>query len=233
MTAKIPLILLPGLLCDAALWAPQRRALADIADTAVGDLTRDDSLPGMARRVLAEAPERFALAGLSLGGYVAQEIMRQAPQRVTRLALLDTSARTDTPEQSSRRRGLLELAHKGEFKGVTPRMLPIYLHPDHLHDKTITDVVHAMAERVGREAYFRQMAAIMARPDGREDLRRIAVPTLVLCGREDQATPLKLSTEIAGLIPGARLVAIERCGHMSTLERPDEVSAALRDWLSA
>jgi pimeloyl-ACP methyl ester carboxylesterase len=185
----------------------------------------------MARHVLAGAPARFALAGLSMGGYVAQEIMRQAPERVTRLALLDTSARADTPERLAQRRGFIELAHKGEFHGITPRMLPIYLHPDHLNDKALTDTVLAMAQRVGREGYLRQQQAIMGRLDGREDLRRIAVPTLVLCGRDDQATPLKLHEEMAVLVPGATMVAIEHCGHLSTLEKPAEVNAAMRQWL--
>ena len=233
MAEKIPLVLLPGLLCDAALWAPQVKALADIADPQVADLTRDESLAGMARRVLAAAPARFALAGLSMGGYVAQEIMRQSPQRVTRLALLDTSARADTPERAAQRRGFIELAHKGQFKGIQPRMLPVYLHPDHLQDKAITDAVLAMAERVGKDAFLRQQQAIMNRPDGRGDLKRIAVPTLVLCGRDDQATPYEHNAEIAALIPGATFVAIERCGHLSTMERPAEVTAALRRWLAA
>ena len=229
---KIPLTLLPGLLCDDALWEPQLAALSDIAEITVADLTRDESLPLMAARVLAEAPERFALAGLSMGGYLAQEIMRQAPERVMRLALLDTSARADTPERRSVRRGLIELAQKGDFKGITPRMLPQWLHPDHLADAALTRTVTEMTQRVGRDAYLRQMQAIMGRPDGREDLRRIGVPTLVLCGREDQATPLALHEEIAALVPGAALSVIERCGHLSTLERPQAVNAALRGWLA-
>ncbi len=233
MAETIPLVLLPGLLCDAALWQPQMTALAAIAEPFVADLTRDDSLPAMARRVLATAPSRFALAGLSMGGYLAQEIMRQAPERVTRLALLDTSARADTAEQAARRRGFIELAQKGEFKGITPRMLPVYLHPDHLKDAAITGTVTAMAERIGRDAYLRQQKAIMARPDGRADLKRIKAPTLVLCGRDDRATPYELNAEIASLIPGATFVAIEHCGHLSTLERPAEVNAAMKSWLAA
>lgn len=229
---KIPLILLPGLLCDWALWEPQVEALGDIAQSEVADLSRDESLPLMAARVLADAPERFALAGLSMGGYLAQEILRQAPERVTRLALLDTSARADTPERLAIRRGLMELAQKGEFKGITPRLLPQWLHPDHLGDTVLTTTVIEMAQRIGRDAYLRQMQAIMARPDGREDLRRISVPTLVLCGREDLATPLALHEEIGALVPGARLAVIERCGHLSTLEQPAAVSAALRSWLA-
>lgn len=229
---RTPLLLLPGLLCDAALWRPQSTALADLVVPIVCDLTRHDSLSAMAASVLAEAPEYFSLAGLSMGGYVAQEIMRQAPQRVLRLALLDTSSRPDTDEQRARRRGLIELAGRGEFKGVTPRLLPLLIHPDRLADPPLVDIVLGMAERVGKDAFLRQQSAIMGRPDGRPDLPRIACPTLVLCGREDALTPPALHEEIAAAIPGARLEIIEKCGHLSTLEAPDQVNAAFREWLA-
>jgi pimeloyl-ACP methyl ester carboxylesterase len=231
MADRIPLILLPGLLDDAALWQPQVDGLGEVARSIVADLTLDGSLAAMAGRALASAPPKFALAGLSMGGYVAQEIMRQAPERVLRLALLDTSARSDTPEQTARRRGLIELSEKGEFKGVTPRLLPMLLHPARLEDRPLTELVMAMAERVGKAAFLRQQKAIMGRPDGREDLRRIACPTLILCGRQDALTPLALHEEIAGLVPGATLTVIEDCGHLSTLEKPISVTAALRRWL--
>jgi len=199
----------------------------------IGDLTRHDGLPAMARAILAEAPPRFALAGLSMGGYCAQEIMRQAPERVTRLALFDTSARADSEEQRARRRGLIELAEKGEFKGVTQRLLPLLLHPQRVSDKPLTAAVTAMAERVGKEAFLRQQKAILARPDGRADLQRIGCPTLVLVGRQDALTPLELAEEMAALIPDARLTVIEDCGHLPTLERPDDVNRALQEWLAA
>jgi len=233
MTEKIPLLLLPGLLCDEALWHRQVEGLADIADPRVADLTKDDSLAGMARRVLSQAPERFALAGLSMGGYLAQEIMREARERVVKLALLDTSARADTPEQTARRRGLIELSQKGEFKGVTSRLFPTWVHPARSEDAALVETVAGMAKHVGRDAFVRQQTAIMGRPDGREDLRRIGIPTLVLCGRQDAATPLPLHEEIAGLVPGARLQVIEDCGHLTTLEKPVSVTAALRQWLLA
>lgn len=233
MVKKTPLVLLPGLLCDAALWRGPIEELADIAEPWVADLTRDASVTSMARRVLAEAPPRFALAGLSMGGYVAQEIMRQAPERVLRLALLDTSARADSPEQTARRRGLIELAEKGEFRGVTPRLLPVFLHPARLDDKPLTDAVMAMAERVGKDAFLRQQNAIMGRPDGRPSLAAIKCVTLVLCGRQDLLTSLDLHEEIAALVKGARLAVIEDCGHLSTMERPWEVSVELRQWLTA
>ena len=230
---KPSLVLVPGLLCDAALWRGQVEDLADIAQPWVADVTRDDSMNAMAERVLAEAPPgRFALAGLSMGGYVAQAIMRAAPERIERLALLDTSAMADTPAQSMRRRGLIELAEKGDFKGVTPRLLPLFVHPDRLSDKPLTDAVMAMTERVGKDAFLRQQRAIMGRPDNRPNLPKIQCPALVLCGRQDEMTPLAWSEQIASLIPGARLAVIEHCGHLTTMERPWETSVAMRQWLT-
>ncbi len=233
MSRKIPLILAPGLLCDRALWQAQIVALGDIAEIAVADVTRDASLAAMARRLLAQAPPRFALAGFSMGGYCALEVMRQAPGRVARLALLDTSARADTPEQTSRRRGLIELAEKGEFKGVTPRLLPLLVHPDRLKDTILVREVMAMAERIGKDAFLRQQQAIMSRIDSRPFLAEIRCPTLVLCGRHDALTPPALAEEIGAGIPGAQLDMIDHCGHLSPMERPDAVTAELRQWLTA
>ena len=232
MAEKIPLLLVPGLLCSAALWRPQVAALGDIAAPMIVDTTQDDSFPAMARRALAAAPARFALAGLSMGGYIAQEIVRQAPERVSHLALLDTSARADSPEQRTRRLGLIELAEKGEFKGVTPRLLPLLIHPARLEDEPLIHEVMAMAETIGKAAFLRQQRAIMGRQDGRSDLPRVNSPTLVLCGRQDALTPVAWHEEIANLVPGARLTVIEDCGHLSTLEKPRSVSAAFRQWLS-
>ncbi|GAB4191552.1 MAG: alpha/beta hydrolase [Thalassobaculales bacterium] len=228
-----PLLLLPGLLCDAALWAAQAAAFSAKRTVAVASLTHHETVAGMAARALAEAPPRFALAGLSMGGYVALEIMRQAPERVERLALLDTAARPDTPEQVERRQGLIQLAEMGKFKGVTPRLLPLLLHRDRLDEQPLTEAVMAMAERVGKSAFIRQQKAIMSRPDSRPDLPRIACPALVLCGRQDALTPLDRAEEIAAGIPGSTLVVVEECGHLSTMERPAAVNAALADWLAA
>jgi pimeloyl-ACP methyl ester carboxylesterase len=230
---RLPLILIPGLLCDAVLWRPITDGLAEEAAAVVADVTLDDSVAAMARRILDWAPARFALAGLSMGGYVAQELMRQAPERVTRLALLDTSARPDTPEQSRRRKGLIALARQGRFKGVTPRLLPMLVHPDRLEDAPLVDTVMGMAERVGRAAFLRQQTAILGRPDGVPDLSGIDCPTLVLCGRQDVLTPPDAHEEMAFHIPGATLVQVEACGHLSPLERPEPVLAAMRTWLAA
>ena len=232
MSAGTPLVLLPGLLCDAALWRHQTDTLADIAEITVADLTGDDRIDDMARTVLKAAPETFALAGLSMGGFVAHEIMRQAPGRVTRLALLDTSARADTPGQSERRRAFIAQTRHGDFKGVTSKLLPMLIHPDRLEDGDLTGTITAMAEGVGREAFLRQQNAIMNRPDCRRDLGAIHCPTLVLCGRQDALTPLAGHQEMADGIPDSTLVVIEDCGHMAPLERPRAVSAVMRYWLN-
>lgn len=233
MSEKIPLVLLPGLLNDAALWAHQTETLADIAEMMVGDLAQDDNLGGMAKRVLDVAPKRFALAGLSMGGYVAQEIMRRAPDRVIKLALLDTSHKADMAEQTERRRGLIELSQKGKFKGVTPRLLPLLVNEKHLDNTAITETVLQMAARVGKDAFITQQTAIMNRPDSTDDLERIQCPTLVLCGREDALTPPDLMTEMAMRIPNATYVTIENAGHLTPIEQPVAVSAVMRYWLGA
>ena len=231
MAEREPLLLLSGLLSDGALWRAQVDDLADIAAPTIPDLSLDDTIAGMADRALANAPPRFALAGLSMGGYVALEIMRRAPGRVSRLALLDTSARTDTPEQAERRREAIRLAEGGDFGSVADRMLPNLVHADRLSDEGLASAIRAMAARLGKDGFLRKQRAIMGRVDSRPDLPRIACPTLVLCGREDASAPLALSEEMAALVPGARLEVVERCGHMSAMERPAEVSAALRRWL--
>lgn len=224
-------ILLPGLLNDPDLWRHQVDSLADMATVLVGDLSRDDSIQAMARRVLDTAPERFSLAGLSMGGYVAQEIMRQAPRRVDRLALVDTAARADLPEQTERRKALIEQTRAGGFGQVMPALLPALVHPDHLANPDIAGRAVAMALRVGADAFVRQQTAIMGRPDGREDLRRITCPSVVVVGRQDALTPPKVAEEMAANLPQGRLVIIEDCGHLSPLERPQAVSAVLRYWL--
>lgn len=232
MTHPRTLILLPGLLCDEALWRHQTENLKDLVDVRVINLTQDTSIPALAERVLAEAPATFALAGLSLGGYTAQEIMRQAPERVDRLALVNTNARADTEEQRKNRLELIKLADIGTFKGVTDRLLPNLVHPSRLDDPNVAGVVKQMAERVGQQAFKRQQEAIMGRKDGRTDLEAIRIPTLILAGRQDLLCPPKVQEEMVARMPQAKLVLIEDCGHLAPLERPYATTAVLRYWLS-
>lgn len=231
---KIPLVLVPGLLCDAQLWQGQVEDLADIADIWIADHTRSDTMAGVARDVLADAPfASFALAGLSMGGYIALEIMRQAPQRVARLALLDTAAGAELPEQTQLRMNFIALAERGQFVRVTETLVPRLTHPSRLGERALTDTIKSMARNIAKDAFIRQEHAIMSRADSLGLLATIACPTLVLCGRQDALTPLARHVEIAAGIKGARLEIIEDCGHLSTLENPAEVNSALRRWLSA
>jgi pimeloyl-ACP methyl ester carboxylesterase len=233
MERKDTLILLPGQLCDGALWRYQVEALGGRTDIRIADLTRDPSIGAMAERALASAPARFALAGLSLGGYVAFEILRRAPARVTRLVLMNTSARADAEGQADARGRGVRAARIGSFKGVTPRFLPTILHPAHAADPAIAEVVLAMTERVGRVAFERQQAAAMSREDSRPLLPSIACPTLVVSGLQDRVTPPALQAEIAAGIPGARLETLDPCGHLAPLEQPDAVNRLMREWLGA
>lgn len=232
--AKTPLVLVPGLLCDALLWQFQISGLATVADCWIADPTRSATMRGVAADILAAVPfERFALAGLSMGGYAALEITRQAPGRVLRLALLDTSARPDTPEQGDRRRAFIDLAERGRFMSVTDALLPMLVHSSRGADAGLVATIKSMARNIGRDAFARQQQAIMSRADSRPMLQDIACPALVLCGRQDQMTPLERHEEMARAIPGARLEVMEECGHLSTLERPGEVNRALHDWLAS
>ena len=231
MSEKPHLVLVPGMLCDAALWAHQIEHMEDIAECHVGDTRSDDTIAGMARTILHAAPERFALAGLSMGGIVAFEIVRRAPERVARLALLDTAATPDGEAGRQRRLDLIKLAEMGEFVGVAPRLLPQFIHPDRLQDGTLTDAIMEMTRRVGKDAFLRQQNALMQRPDSRPHLSAIAVPTLVLCGRQDAMTPMARHTGIADAIPKARLAVIEDSGHLTAMERPQAVTVMLRDWM--
>jgi pimeloyl-ACP methyl ester carboxylesterase len=231
MADKQTLILLPGMMNTEVLWRHQIETLTDIADVQYGDLTRNDNIDDLAKSVLASAPETFALAGLSLGGYTAQRIMRMGPERVSRLALLDTSARPDTPEQGEGRRAQIEMTRAGNFADNVEAGLELWVHADRFEEPTFIEEVRRMATSIGPDAYLRQQNALAGRPDNRENLGAIDCPTLVLCGRQDKPTPLAFHEELAAAIPGAALVVIEDCGHIAPLERPRAVSAALRYWL--
>lgn len=230
MPERLPLVLLPGLLCDQRLWRDQARDLADIAEPSIPDLTQDDSLSAMANRVLDAAPERFALAALSMGGYVAFEILRQQPRRVTRLALLDTSAALDSPQRVTQRLAGIQSLKHGRFFGVTTRMLPQLVHTKHV-DGPIGAEVQAMAKRVGGNAFLRQQHAILNRPDSRPLLASIGVPTLIGVGDSDILTPPGDAEEMHRQIAGSSYYVFAACGHLPPMEAPEETSQLLRRWL--
>ena len=231
--SQIPVVFIPGLLCDSLLWAPQIGTLSDIADCWIADPTGAETMEALAAELLDSSPfAEFALAGLSMGGYVALEIMRQAPGRVLKLALLDTNARADTSEQTQRRRALIDLAQHGRFAEVANLLLPALVNRARSYDPQIVGTIRAMARNVGIEAFCRQQSAIIRRIDSRPHLKAIQCPTLVLCGRQDAITPPPLHHELASGIDDAKLVIIEECGHLSTIEQPEEVNVALRAWLA-
>ena len=219
---------------DERVWKHQQEALAPDREVCIADITAYGSVHEMAFAALASAPgPRFALAGFSLGGYVALEMLRQAPDRIAALALVDTGARSDTPESTDMRRRMVAAvgAAPANFGAVTAAFLPRVIHPSRAHDDELIDLFTDMARAVGVEGFVRQQQAAMLRIDSRPTLPDIRCPVLVMCGREDLTTPLALSEEMAAMIPGARLVVIETCGHMAPLERPDEVTQAMVDWL--
>ena len=228
----LPLVLLPGLLNTRRLYERQIADLADLSDATVPELWHHDSIGAMADSVLKAAPERFALAGFSMGGYVSFEILRRAPERVTHLALMDTQATPDTPEATARRKGFIEQTKLGRFHGVQPSLLPQIVHREHLDDQSIIQPILEMAAEVGADGFCRSQTAMIARADSRPLLVHVKQPTLVLVGRQDIATPLVRAQEMAADISHSQLVVLDKCGHMAPLEKPAEVSAALRRWLT-
>ncbi len=231
MTPKTPLLLIPGTMCDAAQWRHQIDHLGDLAEITIADHTRDEHVDDMARRALDAMPERFAMAGLSLGGFIALAIMAQAGDRVTRLCLFDTSARPDAPEQAARRRKLIGMVDSGAYDEVAALMLPLFVQLDRAEEEPLRSDLLSMIERTGPEVYLRQQKANANRPDRRPGLGAISCPTLVVCGRQDVLLPLAHSEEIAAAIPDASLVVIEDSGHIPTMERPQAATALMRYWL--
>lgn len=231
MAESVPLVLVPGLTCTARLYAPQIVALWRYGPVTVADHRRDSDIKAVAARILKDAPPRFALAGLSYGGYIAFEMMRQASARIVKLALLDTSARPDTPEQTAGRKVQIEMAQTGRYGEIADLSIPRYLHRDRQSDPAMIGIVRQMIDETGPEAFVRQVQAIMSRPDSRPLLASIRCPALVLVGDGDVATPPELNKEIADGIAGARFMVVPECGHLSTIERPEAVNAALAAWL--
>ena len=226
------LVFIPGFTCSAALWKPQIAALSDRFDCRVADHMRSDSMQGIARDILAAAPQEFALCGLSMGGYIAFEIMRQAPARVTKLALLDTQATPESEQQKINRAERIRIAREQGMSALSDLQWPSFVHPARYEDAPLREAMREQAVETGFETFMRQATAIMGRADSRPDLAAIKAPTLVLAGEQDLLTPPERAREIADGISGAKLVILPDCGHISTLEKPESVNAALEEWLA-
>lgn len=228
-----PIVLVPGLLCSAEVFAPQIMALWPYGPITVASTLDGESIPEMAAAILASAPPRFALVGISMGGHISLEIVRQAPERVLKLALLDSSARADTADQVAKRLAMIAFAQNGKFAELTEQLTRLILHPAHHDDVALCEIILRMCRTVGIEGFVRQQKAIIERADPKPHLAAISVPTVVLVGDKDALTPPESATELAAAIPGARLVVVPECGHASTLEQPGAVNHALREWISA
>ena len=228
-----PLVLLPGMMCDARLFAAQTAALSPDRAVTLAPIHAQDTVAALADAVLAAAPARFALGGLSMGGIVAMQVIRRAPDRIAGLCLMDTNPRAEAPEVAARRLPQIERVRAGGLRAVMrDEMKPNYL-ADGPRQGAILDLCMAMAETLGPDAFERQSHALMHRPDQCDALRAVAVPTLILCGAEDTLCPRERHTTMAALIPNARLAVIDGAGHLPTLERPEPTTEAMRAWLAA
>jgi pimeloyl-ACP methyl ester carboxylesterase len=231
MDNTMPILLVPGLVSSPRIFAPVIPALWRYGPVTVANHIRDDSVGAIARRLLAEAPPRFALAGHSMGGYVAFEIMRQAPERVAKLALIDTQARPDTPEASERRRASIARTLDGGLHDLIDELFPLLVHPSRAGDAGLRQLIHDMADDVRTEGFINNQTAIMSRTDSRPTMATIKCPTLVLAGDQDMLIPNTMSKEMAEGIAGAKLVIIPDCGHCPQPERPQATTDALVEWL--
>lgn len=232
MAERIPLLLLPGLLCGAWVWAGQTAALADAAEVTVADFFGFDSIGAMAESVLEKAPARFAVAGHSMGGRVALEIVRRAPERVRGLALLNSGVHPRRPAEAEQRQVLVDLAHAEGMEALARRWLPPMVAPARIADAPFMDGLTAEVCQATPEIFARQIRALLDRPDAEAVLPAIACPTLVVGGHQDQWSPAEQQRGIAAGIAGAALTLIDECGHMSPVEQPEAVGVALRGWLN-
>jgi pimeloyl-ACP methyl ester carboxylesterase len=228
-----PILFVPGLLCSAEVFAAQAIALWPYGPVMIANTLEGTTMSEIAAAILASAPTRFALVGISMGGYICFEIMRQSPERVIKLALLNTSARADTPQESQQRMVLVSQAQAGNFKPMLAKVMPSILHPARRDDPVLSDINLRMGLAVGADGFGRQSEAASGRVDSRPGLKYISVPTLILAGDSDTVIPPERSKEIAASIPKSRYVLIPDCGHASTLEQPEVVNAALVEWITA
>ncbi|PSW18430.1 alpha/beta hydrolase [Photobacterium sanctipauli] len=231
MSQSVPLLWLPGLLCDQQLFEPVNDLLPSYIQPQCASLDVADSMQALARKVLEEAPDTFVLGGLSMGGILAFEVYRQAPERVKGLILLDTNAADEKPEVTVKRDALVDRAIAGEFAAITPEVLmPVLIHSDRLNDKELTATISQMAENVGIEAFIAHAKALATRPDARPLLADITVPTLVICGREDALCPVTNHLLMAQHVPEVSLHVLAGCGHLSTMECPQAVAKHIVNW---
>lgn len=222
-----PIVFIPGLLCTGRLYQHQAENLGQRHPALLANHWSAFSMQDVAASILRVAPERFALVGTSMGGYAAFEILRQAPERVTKLALLSTSAKPDTPERSKGRREQVAAARKSGIREATKTLFPKLVHPARHEDLALLDVFYAMSEQLGVDGFERQIEAIISRADSRPLLPKITIPTLVVVGKEDTLIPPDDGKEIGAGIPGARLEQVENAGHMCMIERPETVTKLL------
>ncbi len=227
------LVFIPGLLCNHDLWFGQIDAFEQDYDLALFDHMSHDNLPDMVSSFLEEAPEKFTLAGLSMGGYIAFEVMRQAAERVEKLILLDTNARADRQPQIDMRQDLIRRAENEDIRLIAKELTEYLIHPDRMNDRNLCDRIVAMAEDVGAGAFQRQQQALITRPDSRDFLAEITCPAIIISGEQDVLTPPKVHQEMAALIPGAVYHRIADCGHLSTMERPEEVNQLMKSFLES
>lgn len=230
--SKIPVVFVAGQLLTDAVFAPQIAALRDAGhEVIIADHQSDETIAGMALRLLANAPERFALVGLAMGGFVAFEVMRQAPERVDRMALLATLAPNDGPAQTARRQGYIDLVESGRFAEVIEERIPILFAPDKRDDAALLALARQMAADIGADTFMQQQRAIMTRADSRPSLPDMHVPVLLLWGDADGITTRAHQDEMLAGLPDARIEVIAGGGHLATLEQPEAVSEILVDWL--
>ncbi len=227
------LVFIPGLLCSNDLWLDQIAEFEEDFDIILFDHMEYDNLPDMVRGFLKDAPDRFMVAGLSMGGYIAFEIMKQASNRVEKLIILDSNARADRGPQIEMREVLIDRAGKEDIRTIAQELTEYLIHADRLKDQELCDRILDMATEVGAEAFQRQQQALISRPDSRTSLPEIICPTLIICGEQDALTPPKVHQEMADLIPNSQLYIIADCGHLSTMERPEEVNHLMREFLES
>ena len=228
--SKQNLVLIPGLVCDEQVWRHQAEFLSDIAEIIIPPVVKSSTMFGLAEEVLATSAETFAVAGFSMGGYVAMEMYRQAPERISRLALLDTTARDDTKIKAEARINAIQACEDGKFENVIDGMISILLHPG-VQQTPVSEIVPRRAGRVGSEAFVRRHRAMQSRQDSRDLISSCNIPVRAICGRQDAMCSVEEHEEMANLAKYGRLSVIEECGHMTILERPHAATALLRDWL--